>query len=454
MKIIVAGGGPAGMAAAIAAARAGAEVTLIESMGYVGGDNGPIGHNFFNGFHNAKTGKQTINGIPQEVVDRLMEAGVSMGHLIIPTGQSITPFSAEGFRFVADKVVMDAGVKLMLHSSVADAEVEDGLISHIVVSNRDGLNEHSADIYIDATGDGHLFAHAGAPFFKGKPEDVQRSTLMFKFSHVNIDRIFAYAKSLEDGARQDLDDSPLTGEEPDSVEFAPHFLGVFGFSKWVALFNAEAAGEGKPEPFPRRIVIALSDMIPGEYWMLMTDVAGDASTAAGITELEIAAREQVWGMIPYLRRIPGFEGAALSQVANRIGVRETRHLTGEHVLTGDDVINGAEFEDVICQVGMAPDMHDTPRQPFFRPTPIESDRGMYDIPYRTLLPLEIDNLLVAGRCISGDEVASSSLRFGPVCMGTGQVAGFAAVMSIQNNVTPRSLDVKMLQDKLKSSGAL
>ena len=454
MKIIVAGGGPAGMAASIAASRDGAEVTLIESMGFLGGDSGPIGHNFFNGFHNAKTGQQTINGIPQEVVNSLMEAGISPGHVIVATGQSITQFSAQGFRFVADKVVMDAGVKLMLHSSVADAKVEDGLIKSIVVSNRDGLSEHSADIYIDTTGDGNLFARAGAPFFKGELEDMQRSTLMFKFSHVNIDRIFAYANSLEAGVRQDLDDSPLTGDEPDTVEFAPHFTGVFGFSKWIALFNAEARAEGKPEPFPRRIIIALSDMIPGEYWMLMTDVAGDASTAAGITELEIAAREQVWGMIPHLRRIPGFEGAELSQVASRIGVRETRHLTGEYVLTGDDVINGAEFEDVICQVGMAPDMHDTPREPFFRPTPIESDRGMYDVPYRTLLPLEIDNLLVAGRCISGDAVAGSSLRFGSVCLGTGQEAGFAAVMSIQNNVTPRSLDVKMLQDKLKSSGAL
>ena len=328
------------------------------------------------------------------------------------------------------------------------------MIQHVVIANRDGLTEQSADIYIDATGDGNLFAFAGAPFSMSDLEDIQRSTLMFKFSHVNVDRIVAYAASLKEIERQDLDDSAVDAEMPDTVSFTPNNLGIFGFGKFIARFNAEAEAEGKPPPFPRKIVIALSGLVPGEYWMLITDVGGDASTAAGLTKLEIDARREAWRMIPYLKRVPGFEGAQLTQVASRVGVRETRHLAGEYVLTLEDVVEGREFNDRICKVGMPPEAHDTPREPFFRPMAITAERGMYDVPYRTLVPLEIDNLLVAGRCMSAEPLASASLRMGPVCLATGQAAGTASVLALQNDVTPRNLDVELLQSELRSDGVL
>ena len=437
MDVIVAGGGPAGMAAAVAAARRGANVFLLEGMGFLGGDSGPIGHNFFNGFYNAKTGEQTIKGIPQELIDRLVEAGACLGHVILDSGASIEPFDGEAFRFVADDFVLDAGVKVLLHSSVVSATVEDGRIRKIVVANCEGLTEYSADVYIDATGDGDLSAYAGAPFNKSEVEDIQRSTLMFKFSHVNIDRIMNYA-----------------ARNPGEVALLPSNLGVFGFEKFITEFNEEAQSEGETAPFPRNNVVALSGLGPGEYWMLMVDVGGDASTAAGMTELEVTARKQAWRMLPYLRRIPGFEGAHMTQVANRIGVRETRHVIGEYMITEDDLANGREFDDVVCHIGAPGSMHDTPRRQRFYDRPIEAERGMYDVPYRALLPLKVDNLLVAGRCVSADPVVAGSLRLGACCLATGQVVGLAAALAVQQRVAPRALDVKLLQTELKKVGAL
>jgi len=426
--------------AALAAAHNGAEVTLVERGGFLGGGMGTVNANYIGGSCAPKLGGEQVvmRGLLERFVERLVAAGASIG--FYPEGKMCdVPFNAELCKFVLDEMVVEAGIRPLFHTFVAGAVVENGVLKRAVVANKAGLSELPADMFVDATGDGDLAFFAGARYDQASLEDMMKATLIFKMGGVDFDKILAYAK-----------------DHPDEVaEASEDKIWVFGFRKLLDQAVEDAQSKGEEPPFVRGIgVIALSAFNPGEYWMLQTDVSVDGTDPYDLSRLEIEARKQVKSLLPTLKKyIPGFEDAFLSQIAPRPGIRETRRIIGEYVLTKEDILQGREFPDVVCRLCHHIDLHDNAKQGHHT-IPIESPRGMYDLPYRCLVPKDIDNLLMAGRCISVTAEALGSIRIQSHCLATGQVAGTAAAMAAAKKVAPRELGVEDLQARLVEMEAL
>ena len=437
MDVIVVGAGPAGLMAAIASARRGADTLLVESNGFLGGGMGALNSNFVNGTHNIVTGECVIKGIPAEFVDRMVAEGVSPGYVVLSSGHGILPFHDEMIKFLADDMVREAGVKVLFHTVGAGVVVEDNAVKALVVFNKSGRQEIPARVVIDATGDGDVAAAAGAPLEMADLEELQMHTLMFKLSHVDMEKIIWYSH-----------------EHPGTVSFTPDHQGAFGFRDIIRQVNEEAEQRGEAPPFSRPIVIALSTLVPGEYWMLMTDVPAIGVDGEGLSELEFKSRDQVRRAFEGLKaHIPGFESAHLSCIAPRVGVRETRRITGDYVLTRDDIVQGREFPDVVCRMSHHIDLHNNMKRGHTT-IPLETPRGEYDVPYRCLVAKGVEGLLVAGKCVSTDHEAWGAMRIQANCLMTGQAAGVAAALAVKHGLTPRKLGVKELQNTLAGMGAL
>jgi len=440
MRVVVAGGGTSGFMAALAAARSGAEVTLIERGGFLGGGTGTVGANYIGGWCALGTGEQVVKGgLPGEFVERLVDAGATMGYYRYDETMCDVPVNAELCKFVMDEMIVAAGVQPLFHTFVVGAEVDDnGALKKAVIANKAGISEVDGDAFVDATGDADLAFFAGAPCDMAPLDELQKATLMFKMGGVDFDGIRAYAK-----------------EYPGQVGDAPQDgMWAFGFRKLLAQAVEDARSRGEEPPFVRGPLIALSALNPGEYWLLMTDVSVEGTDPRELSRLEVEARRQIKGLLPVLREyIPGFEKAYLSQIAPRSAVRETRRIVGEYVLTKEDVVQGREFPDVVCRLCHHIDLHDNALQGH-RTMRIESPRARYDLPYRCLVPKTVDNLLVSGRCVSVTSEALGSVRIQSHCLATGQAAGMAAAMSAAEQVSPRELNVQDLQARLAESGAL
>ena len=439
MKVIVAGGGTSGFMAALAAAHGGAEVTLVEGSGFLGGGIGAVAANYIGGWCAGNTGEQVVGGLLLDrFVERLVEAGASDGCYRYDDTMCDVPVNAELCKFVMDDMIVEAGITLLFHTLAVGAVVEDGALKRIVVANKGGMSELAADAFVDATGDADVAFYSGAPCDKAPLELLQKATLMFKMGGVDFSRIRQYAAA-----------------HPDEVGDAPEdAIWAFGFRKVLAQAVDDAQSRGEQPPFVRGPLIALSALNPGEYWLLMTDISVDGTDAKDLSRLEIEARQQIRDLVPTLRSyIPGFENAYLSQIAPRAGIRETRRIVGDYVLTKEDIVQGREFADVVCRLCHHLDLHDNAQQGHHT-IRIESPRAKYDLPYRCLLPKEVNNLLVAGRCISVTSEAMGSVRIQSHCLATGQVAGTAAAMAAAKNIPPRQLDVQELQSRLTDMGAL
>ena len=430
-QVLVAGAGPSGICAAIAAARAGAIVTVLEEKPFVGG-NATLGLPIMT-FH-AFNGEQVINGIPQEVIDRLVEAGGCTGHVEARNAHmpSYALVDAEAIKYVGLQMLLEAGVRVMLHSFVVDALSENRAVTGIVVAGKSGLCIFTADRVVDCTGDADVAARAGAPFVKGRPEDagMQAMSLNFRLGNVDLDTI---VKHFGEGL--------IVGKKPgEAVERPIRGQGTFG--PWDAEVEKEHL-------FPdRNHHLWWNSFREGEVNINTTRIFGkDPTELASLTDAEIEGRRQVHRVIHFLKRyVPGFEKAHLISTGSQIGIRETRRIVGEYTLTGDDVLEARRFPDAIARGSYPVDIHDPSGKGWG--VRFVKAGAAYDIPYRCLVPQEIENLLVAGRCISADHVAIGSTRVMAPCMAMGQAAGLAAALSIEQNVSPRRLDVGLLRENL------
>ena len=407
--VLVAGGGPGGLAAAVSAARNGADTLLIERYGFLGG---MATAGLVNPFMTYWAGEeQIIGGVLQEVIDRLTALGAyGKG--------SRTAFDPEAFKFVADQMCADAGVKVLLHSFLSDVAVSGNAIESIEIAGKSGKTSLTAKVFIDGTGDADLAFMAGARCEKGRDEDglMQPMTLNFRVCKVDVSRM------------------PPRGEE---------------FNK---LFD-KAKAEGRLD-CPRENVLLFLTTREGEIHFNQTRInRADGTSTEDLTRAEIEGRRQAWQFIVFLRRdVPGFEEAEMLVSGPQVGMRETRRVMGEYVLTADDVLSARKFEeDCIARGSYSIDIH----SPTGAGTVIQRLKPgeSYDIPYRCLVPTGIDNLLIAGRPISATHEAHSSLRIMPICMAIGQAAGTAAALSIREGVVARKLDVRLLQKTLRSQGA-
>lgn len=438
--------------AAIAAARNRARAVLVERYGFLGGMATAACIGPFMPFFDRR-GNKVVKGIADELVDRLVEAGGAVGHGFVPNAVShpgFTPFDPEVLKYVALEMVEEAGVELRLHSYVVDAVVKDNVIRGIVTESKSGRQILLAKIVVDATGDADVAARAGAPYQVGRPEDglTQPPSLFVRVGNVNGEKLIRYAEEHpEDMGPMKLSFVQMDRPIPEGKGFTrQHFMGAF-YAKTIP--KAREAGEvhvGKDW------VTTFTDLREGEVILNATRVAGGVNCldVRDLTAAEIEGRKQVMSLFGFLkRRAPGYENAHITSTGPQIGVRESRRIIGERVLTVDDVVEEREFPDAIARCAYGVDIHDPKGGGAIEEGLGPKTGGSYGIPYGILLPKRIDDLLVAGRPVSTDFKAHGSIRVMPYCMATGQAAGTAAALSIEAGVTPRRLDVDQLRKVLR-----
>lgn len=436
--VVVVGGGPAGLTAALAAARNGSRTLLVERYGFLGGELAtglPIltFHDF--------NGKQVVKGFGQEIVDRLTAEGGSFGHVRAP-GTHVytwTPSYPEVFKYVAQEMVLESGVTLLLHSFVTSAELDGDRLGGVVVHNKSGRQVYRVRCVVDATGDGDVAALAGAPFEKGRPEDgkLQTTTLMFAIGNVDV-------KTAAEAIRGNLEQPVTMGDTQGQ------WIRVLGnFGPWQKFVEEEKLFEQKNQS------IAMFSLREGEVILNTSKVIDvDGTSAESLTRGEIAARRQVLAIAKFLRRhVPGFERSHLAWTAPHLGIRETRRIIGEHVLTLEEIMAGLKPADAVACSSYGIDVHN-PTGAVGKVTQIDTKVGYYGIPYGCLVPKCVDGLLAAGRCISCTHLALGSVRVIAVCFATGQAAGTAAALAAAGGVPPRRLDVGRLRCLLRDQGAV
>ncbi|MGG4482843.1 FAD-dependent oxidoreductase [Paenibacillus illinoisensis] len=435
--VVIVGGGPAGIAAAIAAGRQGVRTVLVERYGFVGGMSTAAMVYPWMTFH-TESGEQVIRGIAQEIVDRLKERGGSPGHLRDTVGfvHSVTPYHPAIYQVVAADMLQEAGVRLLLHSFVDEVVALENRVEAVRLTNKSGRMELRAKVFVDTSGDADAAYLAGAAIAKGRDGDHQSQpmTMKFRMRGVNLERVKQYIlEHPEDFYAKtpvaELDRIPLTG--------------VSGFySQW----------QKSGIPINRDQVLFFTGPAEDEVLINCTRVQGlDATNAEDLTSAEQEGRKQVLMIAEFLHRdVPGFERASISAVAPQIGIRESRRIIGQYSLTREDVITGRKFDDVIARSGYPIDIHDPSGQGVTAAF-IEGD-GAYDIPYRCLISSNIRNLLAAGRCISTTHEAHATTRLTPSCMATGEAAGTSAALAVQMKLDPLSIPVALLQKELRQNG--
>lgn len=438
--VVVVGGGPSGIGAAIAAARAGARTLLIERYGYLGGNLtaglvGPCMTSF-----SLDGSEQLIRGIFEEFVQRMVAEGGALHPSGIPAGSAycgfieyghdkVTPFDPECAKITALRMVREAGVELLLHTLVVDTITAPGAagkpeITGLVCASKSGLHVQPAKRYVDCSADGDLAALAGAEIAIGRDSDglMQPMTMFFRVQGVDDAKVEEYVRT-----------------HPD--DFRPY-----------ASIVAKATAEGR-FPAPRKGIGVYKTLQPG-VWRVNTSrvLRRNGTDVHDLTAAEIEGREQVMALLAFFRSdLPGFENATLLDTAATIGVRETRRVVGDYTLTLGDLQNGRRFEDVIALCGYPVDIHD-PSGAGGGTAEAPPTANTYEIPYRVLVPRDVDGLLVAGRAVSATHEALGAIRVMPPCFAMGEAAGTAAAMSLAAGIAPRAVNVTELQARLREEG--
>lgn len=439
--VVVVGGGPAGLNAAIAAGRTGASTLLVERYGFVGGMSTAALVYPWMTFHTVD-GKQVIRGIAQEIVDRLMRLGASPGHIRDTVGfvHTLTPYHPEIFKVLSLDMLKEAGVRLIGHSFMDEVLMNGRRIDSIVLSGKSGRLKVTGKMYVDASGDGDLAYLSGTPCLYGREDDrrTQPMTMKFRMKGVNLQAVRQYMLAHPE---QFYAGTPFELIREEHVPLS----GVCGFYK-----HWKQAGL----PINRDQVLFFTGPDEDEVLVNTTRVQGLRGTdVLELTEAEELGRKQALLVAEFMKSsLPGFENASLSQVGAQIGVRESRRIRGLYTLQKEDVTEGRSFADVIARSGYPIDIHD-PSGKGVTAAYIRGD-GAYDIPYRCLLPQATENLLAAGRCISTSHEALATTRLTPSCMATGQAAGTAAALAVQLDTEPHRIPLSALQQKLREQGVI
>jgi hypothetical protein len=443
-NVIVCGGGLSGVCAAAAAARGGANTLLIERDGSLGGTmtNNLVGPMMT--FHSPE--RQVIGGMAQEVVDRLMAMDASTGHIPDTSDYcaTITPFDAEALKLVCQRMVLEAGGMILYNTFISGVIKEDGALSGVQVTNKAGISTLKADVVIDATGDADVAFLAGVPCDFGRPSDgrVQPLTLMFKLTHVDNAALRAYSA-------QHMDEVMLN--ERQIASYLNQSLNKnCGFTE--KLQNYLDAGKKITQ---RRDLLFFNTIFEDEVIVNSTRVSAvNPLDPWELSEAENTAREQVFGLFEFFKKeIPGFANSRIGAVGMRIGVRESRRIHGEYTLTAEDILGQRRFPDAIAQCAYPIDIHAVvPGEHELNSFAYQGE--VFDLPYRCLVPIEVDQLLVAGRSISASHDAQGAVRTSPTCMAMGQAAGVAAVQALREEVPPRLVNTGLLRKTLASQGVM
>jgi hypothetical protein len=423
-EVAVLGGGPAGIAAAVAAARAGRRTLLIERYGFLGGMGTAAGVTNFCGLHANVFGEmhRVVQGIASDLlarIDRL--GGLNAPHLIL--GKIFAQaYDTAAYKIAADDLLAAHKVDILFHALGAGVVMHDARrINALMVETKAGRQAVRADIFVDCSGDGDLAAWAGAPFEVGDNDGhMLYPSMMFR----------------------------LNGIDPQKAGDAWRTIPAL-------MEQAEAAGTHK---FPRKGAIVRPQKSQIEWRVNFTQLARqDGSAVNGLepdelTRGEIEGRQQAIRAFEFLRTVPGFEKSYIVDLPPQLGIRETRRVVGGYMLSGEDVLGCASFEDSIGVNGWPMEQH-VAGDVVFKFPPIPESRGFNELPYRMLVPEGVDNLLMAGRCASMTHDGQSAARVSGACFAMGEAAGSAAALALSGNTIPRDIAVEKLQQALKEQGA-
>lgn len=409
--LIVVGGGFAGAGAALAAARNGASVLIVERINALGGAPCTMA---VNPFMNSAT-KDLVNGgymrLSRGIFDELENAMRDMGAM------RNNVFNPEYLKLILNRKCTDAGIDMLFNSYFVSAEREENTVKSITVVNKSGLVKLEADYFIDATGDADVAYAAGFPTRLGRPADnlCQPMTLNFSIGNVDPEKFEANHQNIV----------PLWQEEKKKGYIKNPMDGIMVFHTCfpnIVQLNATRVVKHNP--------------VDGE----------------DVTKADIEAREQVFELLDFLKKnIPGFENSMVLSSAIQTGVRESRMIDGEHILTSDELVACTRFEDAIAAGNYDIDIHNpegSGTSHYFFPA-----GQYYTIPYRSLIPRNSDNLLVAGRCISATHEAQASIRIMPIVCTLGEAAGTAAAIAVKNKQSVRNIDVSLLRETLVAQKA-
>ena len=428
--VIIVGGGSAGICAAIASARQGAKTLLVEDTGWLGGigttaamvEFGPI----------VRGGLRVVGGIPYELMQRMKAFG---GAELRDETEDLC-FAPETFAHIAMRMCEEAGVELLLHTRMIDTLRVADKITGILLQDKEGMHVATANIYVDCTGDGDLFYNTGLPYVIGRDSDghVQPMTLVFFVNNVNYARFLEAVKAKADG---NLD---------------KFFIGLVAKAREEDRFHIPIVRPGSTGPVPR--YGRPYDLSCCEVFINGTNILGlNGLSAKDLTEAECTTRKQIYEMYEFLRDYtPGFENCYISHVPNCIGIRETRRLQGAYVLTRDDLQSGRKFDDTIAVGFNMIDIHQVSGHDF--DLTHFADGHYYNVPYRSLISNELQNLLVAGRCMSVTHEALGAIRVMVNTMPIGEAAGTAAAIAAKHGCSVADVPIKELQQTLIQGNAV
>ncbi|MDB5532424.1 MAG: FAD-dependent oxidoreductase [Hyphomicrobiales bacterium] len=421
--VVVLGGGPAGIAAAVAAGRSGRSTLMIERYGFLGGMGTAAGVTNFCGLHANVQGekRRVVHGVADDLLDRIEHlGGLREPHDVFGRIQA-QAYDTSAYKIAADELLVSAGVDILFHALASGLHMETpGRIGAVFVETKSGRRAVKGQIFIDCSGDGDLAAWAGAPFELGDGN----GNMLYPSSMFRINAV--------DSARVD--------------------------HSWTGLGKLMAEAERTSNRrFPRKTPIVRPHRSGIEWRANMTQVAREDGTAIDGTDAddlsrgEIIGRRQIADVFQFLKTVPGFENSYIVDIAPQIGIRETRRIVGRYMLSEDDVLSCANFEDTIGVNGWPIEAH-VSGDILVKWAP-DGSRGYNQLPFRMLLPQQVDNLLVAGRCASMTHMGQSAARVSGACFVMGQAAGTAADMAIAAQSTPEEISVVALQDRLQRDGA-
>lgn len=412
--LIVAGGGLSGVAAAVSAAREGLKVLLTEKSGCLGG---AISNCLIYPFmpYWTRTDKDNKN---KQYLSQGIFKEMKIRHDKYVSNCKDHEFNSEYLKIVLDDMTTEAGVDVLFHGVVYDVKITDRQITSVDITAKSQHITAEADFFIDATGDGDLFYLAGCDFQLGRESDgfCQPMTTCFRMSGVDLDLFTEDRPRLQELYKEKQAKGEITNPRENILVF-------FGVGEDVLHFNTTR-------------VIKL-----------------DPTNPFDVSRAEVIARRQIHELVSFLKEnSKAFDESALISIAVNIGVRESRKLKGVHILTADELIDCTRFEDSVALGNYDIDIHNptgtgTSHRYF-------GEGEYYTIPYRSLLPKEFDNLLVAGRCISATHEAQASVRILPICCCLGEAAGTAAALAHKTNKNAHTVDIKNLQKKLIENGAV
>ncbi|MDB5368375.1 MAG: dependent oxidoreductase [Rhodospirillales bacterium] len=434
VDIVVVGGGTTGPIAAAAAARRGKTVALIERFGSLGG-NLTLGLN-------TKPSGALVGGLPLELWTLARSNGAAGDDYFAGTKTGkvkiASPCDPEIMKMLLTRLCADAGVQILFETVVSRPVLEGKTVTGVIVESKAGRSFIGAKVVIDCSADGDIAAGAGAPFVMGSggnnaETQMQPVGMYFTMSDVDVVELAHWARQSDDIPAQAI---------PDNDEDLDYGLWLTGFNQTVRAYRAETKIDLPRENITLKTANGL--MYVNATRVLGVDVFSPTEFSAAIVECYRQIEEYARFLV---KKVPGFAKAKIAQIAPVLGVRETRHIQGEYTLTADDVQGHGSFPDTIGADVSAFDVHDVKGADVdfqgLRP---------YELPYRCMVPLGVEQLLVAGRCISADHVAHGRSRNMPACMATGQAAGIAAAIALEHNTTVRDVPIDRVQSALREIG--